>query len=261
MMRASKAVCIIPANEGRMESYHPVTALDNEKCADHHCSACVELGAIAQQELVRIARVRRYRAGETIVAEAEDIDFLGNVVSGVLRLQKTLHDGRQQIVGFLLPPDFFGRIFVKKSNVAIEAATDATVCCISRVAYERLIARFPELEHRMLVNVLRELDAAQDWMLLLATQSVSERVATFLLNLAKRVGVIHNSAPTNITVPVSRRDMAAYLGTTVESISRKLQEMARARIIRVIDAQHFEIINEKALVALSQHNGEEFDHV
>lgn len=233
----------------------------NSTCAEYNCSICSKLDSDVSKELSRIARTRRYRPSETIVAEGEEIDFVGHVVEGVLRLQKTLHDGRQQIVGFLLPPDMFGRVFVKRSSVAIEASVDTTVCCFNRTAYEQLINRFPILEHRVLLSMTKELDAAQHWMLLLATQLVSERIATFLLILAKRAEWGASPSYSEIAVPVGRRDMAAYLGTTVESISRKIQEMARAKIISVIDAHHFKIINQRALVALSHHDLDEFDHL
>ncbi len=60
----------------------------------------------------------------------------------------------------MLPSDMFGRVFAQTSHVAIEAATDATVCCYNRASFEHLFTRFPELEHRMLAAISRELDAA-----------------------------------------------------------------------------------------------------
>ncbi len=243
-----------------MEGLHSVTSIVPAKCAALDCAICADLEPAAKLELSRIARVRTYRAGETILAESDEIGFVGNVVSGVLRLQKTLHDGRQQIVGLMLPSDMFGRVFAQTSHVAIEAATDATVCCYSRGSFEQLFLRFPELEHRMLAAISRELDAAQDWMLLLATQSVSERLATFLLILRrKKAATAGFDAGPLVEVPVSRRDLAAYLGTTVESISRAVQQMARAGIIRIIDPQRFEIVDRQRLIALSNHDPQEFD--
>lgn len=243
-----------------MDGLHSVTPLNCARCASLNCAICANLGPGAKLELSRIARVRTYRAGETILAESEEMGFVGNVVTGVVRLQKTLHDGRQQIVGLMLPSDIFGRVFAQTSHVAIEAATDATVCCYSRSSFERLFTRFPELEHRMLAAVSRELDAAQDWMLILATQSVPERLATFLLILRNK-SLAHSTAvsPTCVEIPVCRRDLAAYLGTTVESISRAVQQMARVGIIRIGDPQHFEIIDMPRLVALSNHEPEEFE--
>ena len=243
-----------------MDGLHSVTPINCAKCASLNCAVCADLGFEAKLELSRIARVRTYRPGETILAESEEIGFVGNVVTGVLRLQKTLNDGRQQIVGLMLPSDMFGRVFAQTSHVAIEAATDATVCCYNRSSFERLFTRFPELEHRMLTAVSRELDTAQDWMLLLATQSVPERLATFLLILRKRsLAQSIAVSPTRVEIPISRRDLAAYLGTTVESISRAVQQMARGGIIHIDGPQRFEIVDLQRLIALSNHDPEEFD--
>lgn len=232
------------------------------RCSALECSVCADLSVATKQELSRLARTRIYRAGETVLAEAEEIGFVGNVVSGVLRMQKALHDGRQQVVGLLLPSDMFGRVFSQTSNVAIEAATDAILCCYNRARFESLFSRFPELEHRMLVSISHELDAAQDWMLLLATQSVTERVATFLLILRKKqvgTAISNNCAAPVVEVPIARKDMAAYLGTTVESISRSIQHMARSGIIRILDPHRFAIMDQRRLFVLSGQNPEEFD--
>lgn len=209
-----------------------------------------------QKELGRHCHVRVFRAGETIVGEAEDCTFIGSVVSGALRLQKTMPDGRQQIVGLLLPTDMFGRVFARTSEFAIEAATDAALCCINRRAFERILAGYPELEHSMLLAILEELDAARDWMLLLGSQTVRERIASFLLLLHRRLhrqgGPLgHRGDVRVVKVPVGRRDVAAYLGTTVESISREIHELDRRGAIRILDPQHFEILDRAKLVCLS----------
>ena len=243
-----------------MDPRPEITPIGLARCAARECSLCHDLSTMAKQELSRIARIRSYRAGETILAESDEIGFVGNVVSGVLRMQKTLHDGRQQIVGLMLPSDVFGRVFVNTSHVAIEAATDVTVCCYNRASFEKLFLRFPELEHRMLAAISEELDAAQDWMLLLATKTVAERVATFLLIVRRKaMSGPPNRSASIVEIPISRRDMAAYLGTTVESISRSVQQISRSGVIRVIDPQRFEIIDPKRLIALSHYTFDEFD--
>ncbi|MDN2568297.1 Crp/Fnr family transcriptional regulator [Aquibium sp. A9E412] len=227
-----------------------------ERCSVHQRALCGAADPQLQAEFERLSHIRTFRAGETVVGETEEAGFVGNVVSGVLRAQKTMADGRQQIVGLLMPSDMFGRVFARTSQVGIEAATDATLCCIDRHAYEALLARHPELEHRMLLAVLDELDAARDWMLLLGCQSVPERIASFLLILCRRMrnrGCRHGSADGRfiLGVPISRRDMAAYLGTTVETISRIVHEMARRRILRIIHPQTFEVLDHARLVDMA----------
>lgn len=226
------------------------TAINPATCISFNCAFCNAISPEAKHELARIARVKVFRAGETVLAEAEKIDFIGSVITGVLRVQKTLHDGRTQIVSLLLPSDMFGRVFANTLHVAIEAATDATVCTYDRGKFEALFERFPEIEHRVLTCVSDELDAAQEWMTLLALQSVTERMASFLVILRNRAVSQSNSALT-IQIPISRKDMAAYLGTTVESVSRSLHELANRGVIRIVDAQNFEIRDCRRLAEIA----------
>lgn len=218
----------------------------------------------ALRELEQIAHVRTYRAGETVLAELEECTFVGSVVSGILRMQKTLHDGRQQIVGLLRPADMFGTVFEGKSHVSVEAATDATLRCYSRKRYEAILQRHPELIRKVVLTILQDLHSAQDWMLLLAAQTVTERVATFLLWLQRGLPDLADpdcASRTAITVPIGRRDVAAYLGTTVESVSRSIQELARRGAIEIVDPQHFIVNDCDRLLQLSGRDWHDFETV
>lgn len=227
-----------------------------DECAIHHRSMCGISGSELQKEISSISRIRRVRAGETILAESAPSNIVGNVVSGALRLVKTLSDGRQQIVGLLLPSDMFGRVFASCSRFAVEAATDAVLCCFDRSAFEAILARHCELEHHMLLAALDELDAARDCMLLLGCQTVLERIATFVLSIYRRSaykGCAREPGQTSpvIAIPISRRDLATYLGTTVETISRSIHLMARMGVIRILDPRHLQILNSHRLVQMS----------
>jgi CRP/FNR family transcriptional regulator len=209
-----------------------------------------------QAELKRFSHIRHFKAGETVIGEDERARILGSVVTGVLKLVKTMADGRQQIVGLLLPSDQFGRAFADSSHFAVEAATDVTLCCFDRPAFESLLRRNPEIKHSMLLSVLNELDAARDWLVLLGCQTVFERVATMLIILDIRTRTIAGARTPGkdleyITVPISRRDMATYLGTTAESISRAVQNLSRSGIIRILDPQHFVIRDRSRLIKAS----------
>ena len=240
-----------------MNASAPVKAASKcDLCAIHHRSICGVVDAQLQEELGRISHMRTFSMGETVLAESEQAGIVGNVVSGALRMVKTMADGRQQIVGLLLPSDMFGRVFSTDSLFAVEAATDVILCCFNRPAFESLLTKNRDLEHNMLLSVLDELDAARDWMLLLGCQSILERVATFLIILHRRVdnqgcGRQTDQAKPFVAVPISRRDVATYLVTTVETISRTVQLLARKGVIRILDPQHFEVLRRDRLVAMS----------
>jgi CRP/FNR family transcriptional regulator len=227
-----------------------------DHCAVHHRSVCEDVDDSDKAELSRISHFRNYSEGETVVADGDEVGFVGNVVSGVLKMIKALPDGRQHIVGLIHPASMFGRVFESKASFTIEAATDARLCCFDRRAFEIFVSRNPEFEHKLLLVSLDELDAARDWTMLLGRQSVLERVATFimiLLHLKEHQGCGKMPPKSQIIVelPISRLDTAAYLGTTSETLSRSIHDLARRGIIRIIDGQHFEIIQMGRLAILS----------
>jgi CRP/FNR family transcriptional regulator len=204
-------------------------------------------------KLFSISRFYAYSASSLVVDDLGEIGFVGVVAYGVLKMLKTLSDGRMQIVGLLLKCDLVGRPFEPVSHVTIEAATNATLCCFHRHAFEALLPANPELEHRMVLSLSHQLDAAQDWMLLLSRQTVTERVASFILMLEKRSFRPGAASPHHhvVEVPINRRDMAAYLGTTEESISRSVQHMVRGGVIKVHGGNQFEIVDDDGLRRMS----------
>lgn len=223
-----------------------------DQCSIHNRAICSRASSTAAQELQNLSRIRRFSAGQVIIPEYTESLFMGNVVTGMVKLCKTLEDGRQQVVGLLFPSDFFGRPFEEQSPFSFEAATDVEICVFERQAFEALLARYPEVEHELLVQVLTELDAAREWMVLLGCQTAREKVASFLLMLLRRSGLMGcDKADTPeariVTLPVSRKDVALYLGTTPETVSRQIQWMSRNDIVRIIDSQTFAVLSPQRL--------------
>ena len=223
-----------------------------EKCHVHNRDFCNSANDEAVARLNRISHIRKCSAGEAILAEGDEAQIVGNVVSGVLKVTKILSDGREQIVGLLFPTDFFGRAYSDTSEFSIEAATDATICAMERHSFESLIEEFQVIEHQLLVSTFNELDAAREWMVLLGCQNTLEKIANFFLMLLKRndqqcrVEIPYREAVV-VVFPISRIDIVAYLGTTVETLSRQIQFLSRKGAIRVLDSKHFEILDEAKL--------------
>lgn len=223
-----------------------------DQCAIHNRAICSRASSEAAQELQSLSRIRRFSAGQVIIGERTQSGFLGNVVSGMVKLCKTLEDGRQQVVGLLFPSDFFGRPYEDQSPFSFEAATDVEICVFERQAFEALLERYPEVEHELLVQVLTDLDAAREWMVLLGCQTAREKVASFLLMLHRRsalMGCEKAGKPETsiVTFPVSRKDVALYLGTTPETVSRQVQWLSRQGIVQIIDGQTFAVLNRERL--------------
>jgi len=190
------------------------------------------------RRLAQIAHRKKIPAGQTIMSDETPVDFFANVISGAVKLTKTLPDGRQQIVGLLFAPDFLGRAFSKSNPYTAEAATDVEICTFPYVAFERLVAEYPDLQQRLFRHTLDELDAARDWMLLLGRKTAEEKVASFLLMLAKRsllMGCQHTGPAEKATfeLPLTRADMADYLGLTIETVSRQLTRLKTSNVIKL----------------------------
>lgn len=229
-----------------------------DTCPIHNRAMCGFAGNDAARELRKISRTRKVSAGQTIVSEQESLDFVGNVVSGVVKLSKTLEDGRQQIVGLLFPSDFMGHIFSDHSRFAYEAASDVEICVFDRKAFESLAQKNPEIQHELLLKVLTELDATREWMVLLGCQNARERIASFLLMLLRRslqTGCSKDELPLNpiVQFPINRKNIALFLGTTIETISRQIQSMSKAKILKIVDGNTFEINNPERLAKIANH--------
>lgn len=229
-----------------------------DTCPIQNRAICKAASHPAAQELEKISRNRLVSAGQTILAQESEIGFVGNVVSGVVKLSKTLEDGRQQVVGLLFPSDFLGRPFAATSPFSIEAATDVELCIFDRIAFETLLARYPEVEHELLQQVLTDLDAAREWMVLLGCQNSKEKLASFLLMLLRRSGHAgcanhkFGTAPV-VTFPINRIDIAMFLGTTLETISRQLTALSKAGIVGIVDGHNFEILRPRSLALTAGH--------
>jgi CRP/FNR family transcriptional regulator len=190
------------------------------------------------KKLAQIAHRKQLSAGQTIISDEDPVDFFANVVSGTVKLTKTLPDGRQQIVGLLFAPDFLGRAYSKHNPYTAEAATDVEICTFPNVAFERLVGEYPGLQQRLFQHTLDELDAARDWMLLLGRKTAEEKVASFLYMLARRsmlTGCVHKGTDgaAAFELPLTRADMADYLGLTIETVSRQLTRLKTSNVIRL----------------------------
>jgi CRP/FNR family transcriptional regulator len=217
--------------------------------------ACEEV----RREINKIGHFRKFRAGSTIAFESEESGISGIVATGVVRVSKILVNGNQHVVGLIFRGGYFGHAF-SGGSFAYEAATDVSAFCFRTAVFEGLVTRNRGIEHAFMTAMMGELNATREWMLSLTGQGTLQRVASFMLHIRDRMRVDGESQPdTFIHFPVSRRDIAAYTGTTVETISRHIQLMARKKIIRILDSAHFEVLNEAALRDLAGQADSEAD--
>jgi CRP/FNR family transcriptional regulator, nitrogen fixation regulation protein len=155
-----------------------------------------------------------------IYGEGERVESFYKVVSGAVRTYKLLSDGRRQIGAFHFAGDLFGFEAGDVHRFTAEAVTEATVLVFKRRALERLAARDLDVARWLWALTARNLDHAQEHMMLLGRKTATERVAAFLLEMDECM-----QPAGAITLPMSRRDIADYLGLTLETVSRTMSQL------------------------------------
>lgn len=219
-----------------------------DRCKIRHSSICEVLSDEELLHLNQIVQAKHFKAGDVILSEEQPIDFFANIVSGVVKLTKILPDGRQQIVGLLFPPDFLGQTYKNYSSVFVEAATNVELCCFPHDKFEEMLEKFPHLKQKLFEATLNELDAAREWMVLLGRKSAEEKVADLLFMIAKRSALVGcGTIKGFVEIPMTRSDMADYLGLTVETVSRQFTSLKSKNIITLIDSNHIDIPDLEAL--------------
>lgn len=209
-----------------------------ETCAIRHRAICGVLDPEALRSLNAIAKDRFVPAGEVILSPLDEAPPLANIVSGVVKLTNGLSDGRSQIVGLQFASDFLGRPFKATCNYVAEAVTEVKLCAYQRTDFETVTRAHPELQDNLLKHTLDELDAAREWMLLLGRKSAREKIASFLLMVGKRASVdgCQGEAALNfatLTLPLTRSDIADFLGLTTETVSRQLSKLKHEGVINL----------------------------
>lgn len=217
----------------RSECDHARADSGCDECRVRPFSVCGVLRPGERVELNRISQIRNYAHKAMLFDQGAPADGVFNLVDGVVRLYKSLPDGRRQIVGFALPGDFLGLALLDRHGVAAEAVTDVQACRFARAAFINYVEGRPHLLRRMHAFAGRELAMAQDQMLLLGRRTANEKVAAFLLHLQSRYGRIA-AMSVNLPLPMGRQDIADYLGLTIETVSRTLTKFAREKIVVVV---------------------------
>jgi len=185
-----------------------------------------------------------YPRNTEIYGENEGADYLYKLISGTVRTYKILHDGRRQIGAFYGPGDMFGIEVGDVHMFSAEAITDVKVLVIKRSSVIAAAARDNAVARQLWSMTGRELQRVQDHILLLI-KTAQERVAGFLLEMASR------SASNEVELPMSRQDIADYLGLTIETVSRTLTQLENSSAIAVPTARRIVLRNRAALTKLN----------
>ena len=190
----------------------------------------------------------RFSRNQTIFSDGDEATSCYKVISGAVRLCKHMADGRRQIADFPLAGDLFGFMQFGHYKFTAEAVGDVVLMCYPQRQVARLSNSMPNLRGRLLVLLSQRLLGMQDHLVMLGRQTAKERIASFVLHIADRSDAEEGLA---FDLPMSRQDVADYLGLTIETVCRMLSELKREKII-AIPAGRIVINDIEALQTLTE---------
>lgn len=227
-------------------------------CEARHGGICGGLKPEELLELSNYSRIVDIPAGTVLLHQGEPITEYANVLRGVIKLSKLMEDGRQQIVGLQFAPDLLGRQHARVSNITAEAAVDSQICIFPRHALERIAANSADITDRLSSQTLRELNQAREWMVTLGRKTAIEKVASFLRLVATASDpentpftAARSNQSVEIELPLSRSEMADFLGLTTETVSRQMTNLRKGGLITLKVAQIVTIVDFEGLRRIS----------
>lgn len=180
-----------------------------------------------------------------IYGDNEPAEYLYKVVSGAVRTYRVLNDGRRQIGAFYLPGDVFGIEVGDRHTFSAESIVDSKIMLIKRSSLLALASRSADVARQLWTMAATELQRSQNHTMLLI-KTAQERVAGFLLEMAKRTPCANA-----VELPMSRQDIADYLGLTIETVSRTLTQLENSAAIAVPTSRRIVLRNQAALSRLN----------
>jgi CRP/FNR family transcriptional regulator len=232
--------------------------------AHHPCAGCsvrdtAVCGVLQCDDLAEFKNsgcTQRLEAGQPLFHEGDPATQVYNVTEGALKLTKLLPDGRRQVLGFILPGDFLGISLGGEQAYGAEALQRTRMCRFSRSRFAYFAETHPQLEREVYKLAAHELAAAQAQMLLLGRKSALERVASFLLDLEERRRKAPGATAGQVDLPMSRSEMADYLGLTKETVSRVFAELKSRQLIKLLTLNRVALLDRQGLFELAEGYGE-----
>jgi len=194
--------------------------------------------------MARVGLRMTFAKGEEIFAQDDDADMIHSVVSGAVRTMRLTSDGRRQIGDFYYPGDIIGLEVGDTYRFSAEALSDCVVRVIKRSSLHALSGD-GGLDRTLWEATRRELERTQEHLLMLGRKSACERVASFLRDVAQRMG------SEDVSLPMGRQDMADYLGLTIETVSRMVTQLQGSQIVEFANSRQFRVTRWPALDRLA----------
>jgi CRP-like cAMP-binding protein len=216
------------------------------------CRFFMDEACVSKAEMDTAGNIVRFARNDTIYAKGDEARHSYKVIEGAVRLSRIFADGRRQIVNFFLPDETFGIELSGEYSATAEAVGDVVALRCPRLCIAQLTEGDPDISHKRLAMFSKSLEAAERHVAMLGHQSAKERVASFFmaLEIQRRSGDQHT-----LDLPLSRQDIADYLGLTIETTCRALSELKRRNIIATPSRRRILIRDMAGLQAIAEGGG------
>jgi len=202
-------------------------------CEARSESICRVLDCADLSRLKSLGWTLRLAPGQALFHEGDPATRVFTLTKGTLKLYKLLADGRRQVTGFLHPGDFLGISVDDEHAFSAEALEEAQLCWFPRNRFDEFVEEHPSMERELYRMAAHELAAAQQQMVLLGRKTAEERICTLILRLRELDETKAKSAECSVALPMTRTEIADYLGLTLETVCRTLSDLNRRKLVEV----------------------------
>ncbi|MFL1675337.1 Crp/Fnr family transcriptional regulator [Paenibacillus thiaminolyticus] len=230
---------------------------DSCQYAKEPCTRKVPIFAsLSDEELAKVSAMikhRKYEKGEALILEEQPSDTLFIIKQGHVKLLKVTPQGKEQILHILTNGDFFGELNIfnsdELSNFSAYALKKTDICMFTRDDMEHLVRNNPDISWKLLKTVTKRLAHTENLAQSLATKDPEIRIAYMILELGNKYGKSAQGGQERIKIelPLSREELANYVGVTRETISRKFSKFERLGIIEIKGTREITILNLQKL--------------
>jgi len=199
-------------------------------------------------EIMEAIQSDSYKKGEIIYRPGEQSDSLYIVRSGKVRIYRLSESGKEQLVRFLNTGDFTGELALFSESVHeayAEAVENTDICLIRRTDLQKFLLKFPSISLKILAEFSSRLEKSEKQTTRVSTEKVETRLALFLAECLEA-----DESSMEFVLPMSKRDLASFLGTTPETLSRKLTDFEEAGYIKQKPHRKIEVLDLDELLLL-----------
>ncbi len=224
-------------------------------CGSRVAGMCKPMDPASLDEIAAESERVTLPARSIVFREGDNASRVFSLINGIAKLTRLLPDGKQQVVGFRFPGDVLGYTGRREYPFDAELLTGATLCRLDRPKMDKLLTRYPALERRLLDLCVQELTATQEQLVTVGRRPAEARVAAFLVSLVearRRRGKVERL----LEMPMTRADIADFLGLTLETVSRSFTAFRKRGWLREPEHQKVELLDLAAISALADGTNE-----